>query len=379
MSTENMAESTKNIAAKRTLAKSKFTRISNSLKNGMDENLSEKTIRSRFEALQAAWKDVQSRHDDYMECVADDTNVKEHDKWIESISTEYFAVEGKVDKYLENLEQSKLTVKEAKRQQELKEERQRHAEQEAARKTDELRCENEKRAKESQELFLHREQEYTTFTNVLKSIKTLIDHKEQNELSHISVAVRDAKCKMDSAVSACNLAQKRYISSLPHEEALAETGWLNDILASYNDLSSKAHIFMSKFSKDKSADTAKPKEVKQSGIKLEKVRFRQFSGDIRQYPKFKAEFKKHLQPLCNSNEIAFVLRSHLSDSIYYDIENLGDDIDKIWERLDRKYGDKGKLVDSIMSDIRNMNKCIDGEESHILKFINIVEKADIDL
>ena len=237
-----MAESIKNIGAKRTLAKSKFTRISNSLKNGIDENLSEKTIRSRFETLQAAWRDVQARHDDYMECVADDTNVEEQDKWIESVSTDYFTVESKIDKYLENLEQSKLTVKEAKRQQELKEERQRHAEEEAARKTEELRCENERRAKESQELFLHREQECTTFTNILKSLKTLIDHKEQNELSHISVAVRDAKSKLDSAVSACDLAQKRYISSLPHEKALAETGWLNDILASYNDISLSASL-----------------------------------------------------------------------------------------------------------------------------------------
>ena len=129
-----------------------------------------------------------------------------------------------------------------------------------------------------------------------------------------------------------------------------------------------------------SAAIVKSREVvKNSGIKLEKVQFRQFSGDIRQYPKFKREFQKHIQPLCKPDETAFVLRSHLSDDVNYDIENLGDDMHVIWERLDKKYGDKGKLVDSIMSDIKGMNQCVDGDEVHILRFISIIEKADMDL
>ena len=116
-----------------------------------------------------------------------------------------------------------------------------------------------------------------------------------------------------------------------------------------------------------------------SSIKLEKIRFRQFTGDIRQYPKFKADFMKHIQPLCNANEVAFVIKSHLSEEVNHDIENLGDNIEIIWTRLDRKYGDKCKLIDSIMAEIKRMPPCCDNDNAQILRFVHTIEKANSDL
>ena len=66
-------------------------------------------------------------------------------------------------------------------------------------------------------------------------------------------------------------------------------------------------------------------------MRLEKLRFQTFDGDIRKYPKFKAEFQKYIQPLRKSDEIAFILRSYLIDEIS---EEVDDDIDQIWKRLD---------------------------------------------
>ena len=66
-----------------------------------------------------------------------------------------------------------------------------------------------------------------------------------------------------------------------------------------------------------------------SEIVLEKIRLLQFLSDIRQYSKFKSEFKKHVEPLSDPQEIAFVLRLHLSDKVCYDVENLWGDIEKI--------------------------------------------------
>ena len=90
-----------------------------------------------------------------------------------------------------------------------------------------------------------------------------------------------------------------------------------------------------------------------SSIRLEKLRFQTFDDDIRKYPKFKAEFQKYIQPLCKSDEIAFILRSYLIDEISEEVDSLGDDIDQIWKRLDKKYGDHaGKRVHAIMSEIK---------------------------
>ena len=116
-----------------------------------------------------------------------------------------------------------------------------------------------------------------------------------------------------------------------------------------------------------------------SSIRLEKLRFQTFDSDIRKYPKFKAEFQKYIQPLCKSDEIAFIFRSYLTDEISEEVDSMGDDIDQIWKRLDKKCGDTGKLVDAIMSEIKQMPTCSNSDYQRVLEMINTIEKAHCDL
>ena len=81
---------------KGTIAKSKFTRFSKSLKQSVDEGLSEKTIRSRYEKFQIAWNEVQERHEEHVEHLASDTDFEKQESWIETISTEFFELKGRV-------------------------------------------------------------------------------------------------------------------------------------------------------------------------------------------------------------------------------------------------------------------------------------------
>ena len=60
-------------------------------------------------------------------------------------------------------------------------------------------------------------------------------------------------------------------------------------------------------------DSAKREKV--GAIKLERTKFSPFNGDIRGYPRFKEEFRKHLAPECRSGQLAFVLKSYLADSV----------------------------------------------------------------
>ena len=110
-----------------------------------------------------------------------------------------------------------------------------------------------------------------------------------------------------------------------------------------------------------------------SSIRLKKLRFQTFDGDMRKYPKFKAEFQKYIQPLCKSDEIAFILRSYLIDEISEEVDSLGDDIHQIWKRLDKKYGH------AIMSAIKQMPTCSNSDEQRVLEMINRIEKAHRDL
>jgi hypothetical protein len=75
--------------------------------------------------------------------------------------------------------------------------------------------------------------------------------------------------------------------------------------------------------------------------------------------------------------LAFVLKSYLISEIRNEVENCGDDCAKIWERLDFRYGNIQKLIDTILNEIKSM-PCGDDAASTI-RMINTVEKAHQDL
>ena len=89
-------------------------------------------------------------------------------------------------------------------------------------------------------------------------------------------------------------------------------------------------------------------------LKLEKLKFDEFDGTLRKYPKFKQEFIKIIKPRCGKEEEAFALRSYLAPRVREEIEYLGDNCDQIWKRLDEKFGNESKLIDSIMFDIKRL-------------------------
>ena len=114
-----------------------------------------------------------------------------------------------------------------------------------------------------------------------------------------------------------------------------------------------------------------------SSIKLERVKFRTFDGDVRKYPKFKSEFEQFVQPLCSDNQVMFVLKSYLCDSVRREVENCDHDIDAMWARLDAKYGTIRKQIDCIMSDFKNLPECNDSRTT--LNMISVVETTEADL
>ena len=114
-------------------------------------------------------------------------------------------------------------------------------------------------------------------------------------------------------------------------------------------------------------------------VQLERMRFSQFDGDIRKYPRFKEEFHTHIKPLCNPTQLPFVLKSYLVDKVKDEVDNVANDYDALWERLDEKYGDKGHLIDSIMSDIKCLKGSNDNENHATLELIKTIERAHRDL
>ena len=74
-----------------------------------------------------------------------------------------------------------------------------------------------------------------------------------------------------------------------------------------------------------------------------------------------------------------MLRSYLSREVKEEVENVEDNYETLWERLDEKYGDRGQLIDSIMADIKNLKVTSDSNDEGTLELIKVVEKAQRDL
>jgi hypothetical protein len=115
-----------------------------------------------------------------------------------------------------------------------------------------------------------------------------------------------------------------------------------------------------------------------NAIKPDKVKFQQFNGDIRKYPQFRREFQAHMEPLYQKQQLAFVLKSYLSECVREEVESIGEDHRRVWERLDQLYGNPGKLVDAILNEIKNL-PYNDGDTGTTLRMIKIIEKANRDL
>ena len=160
-------------------------------------------------------------------------------------------------------------------------------------------------------------------------------------------------------------------------ELSANDSFIDKYSSEFMRLEVACDSFISSRSSNTYVQATSTKKAEPNSIKLERVKFRTFDGDIRKYPKFKSEFEQFVQPLCSSNQITFVLKSYLCDSVRREIENVDHDISVMWERLDSKYGTIRKQIDCIMSDFKSLPVCNDARST--LNMINLVETAESDL
>ena len=157
--------------------------------------------------------------------------------------------------------------------------------------------------------------------------------------------------------------------------------WIDEMITTFDDLEIKAdkkidQIRSTEAPSPKDKDSKKRSEV--GAVKVERMKFPQFEGDIRRYPQFKEEFIKHIGPICQKDQLAFVLKNHLSPIVREEVESCGEDYTEIWKRLDQRFGDEGRLINSIMDEVTNLSHG-GNDDSYTLQMIKTVEKAHRDL
>ena len=156
-----------------------------------------------------------------------------------------------------------------------------------AAKQEQTEKETENGRRQIQELLAQVYQEEIKFKQSFEAIDDLLRNGDAAGMKHLVEAVRNAQRRLGDRMTACKRAQEEYISSLIDKVvAESESHWIATTLGEYNRICDKTEIFISQNSSEKKTHASHDKpEVSTSGIKLEKVKFDPFRGNLRKYPR----------------------------------------------------------------------------------------------
>ena len=113
-------------------------------------------------------------------------------------------------------------------------------------------------------------------------------------------------------------------------------------------------------------------------VKFENVLIGKFEGDIRKYQEWRNDFVNFIEPRFDNYELAFVLKCHLAENVQGEVSNSLGDYNQMWNRLDRRYVNIGRLIDTILYEVKSLSSSYETHDA-ILQMINVVEKAARDL
>ena len=342
---------TQQYAKERAIAKAQFTRAINAVSAAIlpGSDVLPTTIENRYTVLRESWAAVQEKHNKYMNSMEDE-NEKE-DQWIEKLADQFESKECEIDKYFDLLKKE-----EKKREKELEEQHVLNEQEKLQEKEHNARLIKQNIQK----------QRDLKIRKTIEKLDELIKSGDNGTAELVESAITENLTSLEDDMKACTAIQEDMASS-----DQSDLKWYSDVIDAYNDAKSSCKIFQERRKQIVS-------EKRTTSVKFEKIRFEQFDGDIRKYSRFKEEFQKHVKTAYDKDEEAFVLKSHLAPHGREEVEACGDETSAIWERLDTKYGDEGKLVDLIISEIDHI--CVIGTRNeNMLRFVDIVEKGYRDL
>lgn len=221
------------------------------------------------------------------------------------------------------------------------------------------------------------------FTRSEKALEKVLNNYKESPISTIERKLNDFNVKW-AIVQETHDKLTLFGGDMTPDESGNLDPWLSELIDRFDTLEMEADkIIEAKKEASRSVSVPKPERVRtnegQSNmVKIERLRFASFDGDIRRYPQFKKEFQLHIRPQCSDSQLGFVLKGYLSTAVKEEVESCGDNYLKIWERLDQRYGDVGQLIRRILNEIQvlPMSKF---DSRSTLHMINVVDKAHRDL
>ena len=115
-------------------------------------------------------------------------------------------------------------------------------------------------------------------------------------------------------------------------------------------------------------------------VRLEKMRPPRFSGNIRNFARFRADFEAVVMPAYDDMmHQVYVLKETCLHGSAYELVRKLDDLDEIWKRLSERYGDCLDIVDLVIKDIQDVVIPKFNQEQGFVTLVDVLEKGLQDL
>ena len=117
------------------------------------------------------------------------------------------------------------------------------------------------------------------------------------------------------------------------------------------------------------------KNEQSCGFQMEKPKLPKFSGDVREYVIFRADFKHTIESRYSKRDAITLLRTCLKDKPLELIQGIGSDYDAAWQYLDSIYGDVRHVSDTITQDIAQFKALQEEEDARFCDLVHLVKRS----
>ena len=331
-------------------AKRLFTMANKQLMKSVNSGASVAATRSKFEALCARMESVMSKHALYLALQhPDDADpTEEETKWMEEIEDQFSQAEADVEQYCATLDQKLSSTTQLSQD----------GTQSAEWKKKKRLCQFEMESVES----------------MLNELTITV----KDETAPVQ-SIKDSQGELKDQMERYRSSQRELVLILDSDEDLHN--FTTDMKRLQHECS-QLYLLAGKAIEQRTPAPSLAKRSTSKGIdlKMERMKMPNFTGDIREYPRFKADFDKHVRPNAESDDAAaYILKSCLGKEALDTVKNVDDDLDTMWERLDDRYGRSSKIVDAVMHEIKQLKAVPDGDGSKFIHIVNTIESCYLDL
>ena len=295
----------------------------NKLNDLLDEKVVLSEVEACFDDVKEAWKMVEQKHDVYLDAVQEED--LEADEWIQEVQETYVKARRSV-----------LSLQ--------------------SRLLEEKRCDSARR------VFMIQE---TSFNDICANVDTLIKEECSSE------TLINERLVLASQFERLRDAHSSYVSVASEDISKEDIQALTIHADRHNFVKASIDKYISSRKKDAL--------LKKTPFRMEKMPLPKFDGTVRSYPQFKKDFCELVLPSVGAKESSYTLRQCLTREVNDYLGGCNTDVAAMIARLDVKYGDPSKIVESIIADIRRFKRPEKDEYDKIVRFIDTLEIGYRDL